>query len=181
MRTLGFEFFNREADIVAKELIGKVLVRNFPDGSKLMSRVVETEAYLGTHDLAAHTSKGRTKRTEVLFGPAGKIYVFLIYGIHHMLNVSTGPEGSAVLIRGLEPLNHEFKTKGPGLVAKYLQMTRDHVGEDVTSEQGTIYFADDGFQPQAITISKRIGVDYAQEWKDKELRYHLEGNKWVSK
>jgi DNA-3-methyladenine glycosylase len=112
---LPLTFFERSAVRVARDLLGKKIVR-CRGGARIASTIVETEAYEGVHDLASHSSKGRTSRTEVMFGPAGRFYVYRIYGLHWMLNVVTGAEneGAAVLIRGVDGLN------GPGRVAAAL-------------------------------------------------------------
>src|SRR3954463_6352376 len=118
MRPLPRDFYDRPADVVARELLGALLLRRTGDRLRI-GRIVETEAYLGPHDLAAHSARGRTPRTEVMFGPPGHAYVYLIYGIHHCLNVVTEAEGhaAAVLIRALEPIRVvEGNTKGPGLL-----------------------------------------------------------------
>jgi DNA-3-methyladenine glycosylase len=103
---LPLTFFERPAVRVARDLLGKKIVRS-RGGARIASTIVETEAYEGVHDLASHSSKGRTSRTEVMFGPAGRFYVYRIYGLHWMLNVLTGPESeaAAVLIRGVEGLD----------------------------------------------------------------------------
>src|SRR4051794_2071563 len=105
MRVLSRDFYARDAETVARELLGKLLVRRV-EGVERIGRVVESEAYLGVHDLASHSSRGRTARTETMFGPPGHAYVYIIYGMHHCLNAVTGPEGeaAAVLIRALEPV-----------------------------------------------------------------------------
>src|SRR5579872_7060191 len=105
MQKLTREFYNRDTVIVAKELLGKFLIHQSA-GIKRIGRIVEVEAYLGPHDLAAHSAKGRTKRTEVMFGAPGHAYVYLIYGMYHCLNIVTEKEGhaSAVLLRALEPI-----------------------------------------------------------------------------
>src|SRR5207237_8038104 len=111
-------------------------------GVPRVGRVVETEAYLGPHDLAAHSARGRTPRTEVMFGPPGFAYVYLIYGVHHCLNVVTEPEGraAAVLIRALEPVqNVEESTKGPGLLCRALGIDRRQNGHDLVSTD--LFFA----------------------------------------
>src|SRR3954463_16602054 len=103
---LNRSFFSREAEVVAHDLIGTILVRSESDGAERRARIVETEAYVGPHDLACHASKGRTKRTEVMFGPAGHVYVYMIYGFYFCLNAVTDYDGypSAVLIRAIEPV-----------------------------------------------------------------------------
>ena len=118
---LDRQFYNRDTILVARELLGKQLVHIVAGAVKRVGRIVETEAYLGPHDLAAHSVRGRTKRTEPMFGPPGHAYVYLIYGIYYCMNVVTEPEGhaSAVLLRALEPVrNLEGKTKGPGLLCQ---------------------------------------------------------------
>src|SRR3981081_4038685 len=126
MRKLRHSFFKQPAIDLAPALIGKILVRR-ADGKEYRARIVETEAYLGPHDLAAHSSKGRTRRTEVMFGVPGHAYVYLIYGMYHCLNVVTGPgeHASAVLIRALEPVRDiEGNMKGPGLLCRALGIDR---------------------------------------------------------
>src|SRR5579871_5051550 len=107
MKKLSRDFYNRDTKIVAQELLGKYLV-HVVNGVKMIGMIVEVEAYLGPHDLAAHSAKGKTKRTEVMFGPPGHSYVYLIYGMYHCMNVVTEPEhhASAVLLRALQPIKN---------------------------------------------------------------------------
>jgi DNA-3-methyladenine glycosylase len=164
-------FFARPAIVVAQELIGKILVRRVRD-VEFRARIVETEAYLGPHDLASHSSKGRTRRTEVMFGPPGRAYVYLIYGMHDMLNVVVGTQGEAqaVLIRGAEPLDGwEANLAGPGRLARALAITRADNGLDVTA--GEIFFLDNPQDRPRLRSTKRIGIDYAGEWKHELLRF----------
>jgi DNA-3-methyladenine glycosylase len=164
-------FFARPALDVAQDLIGKTLVRRLAD-RELRARIVETEAYLGPHDLASHSSKGRTKRTEIMFGPPGYAYVYLIYGMHDMLNVVVGKKGEAqaVLLRGAEPLGDwDAHIIGPGRLARALAVTRVHNGLDLTGDE--IFFLDDPGDRPKLRRTKRIGVDYAGEWKDALLRF----------
>src|SRR6266446_2380166 len=126
MRKLPRSFYDRDTILVAKELLGKHLV-HVSDGVERVGRVVEVEAYLGPHDLAAHSAKGLTERTKVMFGPPGHAYVYLIYGMYYCMNVVTEREGhaSAVLLRALEPAkNIEGKTSGPGLLCNALRIDR---------------------------------------------------------
>jgi DNA-3-methyladenine glycosylase len=143
---------------------------------------VETEAYLGVHDLAAHSAKGKTKRTEVMFGPPGYAYVYLVYGVHFCMNVVTEKEGaaSAVLLRALEPIaNVEGKTSGPGLLCRAMKIDKRHNGHDLLSDDFFIAKPDD--KPTFTIIKRpRIGVDYAGEWAKKELRFYIEGNPYIS-
>ena len=164
-------FYAQPAITVARQLLGKILVRR-TSGQELRARITETEAYLGPEDLASHSSKGRTRRTEIMFGPAGYAYVYLIYGMHDMLNVVVGETGhaEAVLIRGAEPLdNWDADLSGPGRLTRAMRITRADNGLDLGGEQ--IYFSDDsGYRPSIVT-AKRIGIDYAGPWKDALLRF----------
>jgi DNA-3-methyladenine glycosylase len=171
VKKLRRPFFGRPATTVAQELVGKILVRRV-NGQEYRARIVETEAYLGPHDLASHSSKGRTRRTEVMFGPPGRAYVYLIYGIYTMLNVVVGAvgEAQAVLIRGALPLDGwQADLSGPGRLTRAFQITLADNTLDVTGEE--IFFLDDASPPPRLVSTKRIGVDYALEWKDALLRF----------
>src|SRR6187402_3254948 len=122
MHKLPRSFYDRDTIEVAKDLLGKYLV-HVSGGVERIGRIVETEAYLGPHDLAAHSARGLTPRTAPMFGPPGHAYVYLIYGMHHCINVVTEREGqaAAVLIRAVEPIaNIAGRTQGPGLVCRAL-------------------------------------------------------------
>jgi DNA-3-methyladenine glycosylase len=152
-------------------------------GETRVGRIVETEAYLGPHDLAAHSAKGRTARTEVMFGVPGHAYVYLIYGVYHCLNVVTEKEGhaSAVLLRALEPIQGiESSTKGPGLLCRALAIDRRQNGHDLLSDD---FFISQPEKRQRfrVVIRPRIGVDYAGKWADEPLRFYIEGNRFVSR
>src|SRR5688572_15254675 len=136
MHKLPRDFYDRDTIEVAKDLLGKHLV-HVSGGVERVGRIVEVEAYLGPHDLAAHSAKGLTPRTKPMFGPPGHAYVYLIYGIYHCMNVVTQPEGkaAAVLIRALEPVqNIVGSTKGPGLLCRALAINRSHTGHDLVGE-----------------------------------------------
>ncbi len=145
-----------EAPAAAEALVGKILVRRLADGREIRARITETEAYYTEADTACHAHKGRTKRTEVLYHRAGTVYVYLCYGIHWMLNLVTGGEDSpqAVLIRGVEGVS------GPGRVTKYLgidgTMNNVMLGDALRLE-------DDGFVPEKIEKTGRVGIGYASE------------------
>jgi DNA-3-methyladenine glycosylase len=159
-------FFQRDTVTVARELPGKVLVRVFPDGERRRYRITETEAYCGPHDLACHTSKGRTPRTEVMFKAGGYVYVYLIYGMYWMLNFVTGleGEGSAVLIRGLEGYS------GPGRLGRELGLDRSFYGENL--ETSPLLWLEDAPPVQKILASPRVGIKYAGEpWISMEWRF----------
>jgi len=176
------DFYARDTIVVARELLGMHLV-HVVDGQRRVGRIVETEAYLGPHDLAAHTSRGLTERTRVMFGPPGHAYVYLIYGMHHCLNVVTEPEGkgAAVLLRALEPVQGiEERTQGPGLLCKAMRIDRRRNAEDLLGDR--LYLVAPT-QLARITILRRprIGVDYAGHWARRLLRFYIKGNAWVSR
>ena len=180
--TLPREFYDRDARDVALDLLGTHLVHRDDSGLRI-GRIVEVEAYLGPHDRAAHSARGRTKRTEVMFGPPGFAYVYLIYGIHCCMNVVTGPEGTAaaVLVRALEPVaGIAARTNGPGLLCGALGIDRRHNGLDLTGDELFIV-ADPGAPLPRITRRARIGVDYAGHWARRLLRFYITGNAWVSR
>jgi DNA-3-methyladenine glycosylase len=164
-------FFRRPAVELARDLIGTILVRHVR-GKVLRARIVETEAYIGPHDLASHASKGRTGRTEILFGPPGHAYVYLIYGIYDMLNIVASHEEDpqCVLIRGALSLDGwNADLSGPGKLTRGMRITRAQNGLDLTGD--SLYLvADPAYQPRLLT-TKRIGIDYAKEWKEALLRF----------
>ena len=177
---LNIEFYSRDAETVAKDLLGTTLIYQFGDVIQ-RSRIVETEAYVGTHDLASHASKGRTKRTEVMFGPPGHAYVYLIYGMYDMLNIVTGADGDAqaVLIRAVEPLeNISGKTDGPGKLTRTLGITRALNQHALSNEP---LWLEPGTPPQEVITTPRIGIDYAKEWKDAPLRFYDAESRFVSR
>lgn len=165
-KILPRSFYERKTDRVAKELLGKFLIRKIGK-SKIVAQIVETEAYVGPHDLASHARFGKTKRSVAMFGPAGHVYVYLVYGMYYCLNVVTEEEGfgAAVLIRGTS------RAHGPGLVCKDLKIDQGLYGVDLT-KPGPLYIID-GPKPLKFAVSKRVGVDYAKGWKDKPLRFML--------
>jgi DNA-3-methyladenine glycosylase len=181
MKKLDRCFYERRAETVARDLVGSVIVRRFR-GREHRARIVETEAYVGPHDLASHSSKGRTGRNEVMFGPAGRAYVYLIYGMHEMFNIVTGKTGSgqAVLIRAAEPLDGwEADLSGPGKLTRALGIGRAANGLDLTGER--LYLLRGAEDRLRIGKAKRIGVEYAGEWKDRLLRFFDRRSPAVSK
>lgn len=184
MITLPRRFYERPATEVAPELLGKLLVRQTELGLRI-GRIVEVEAYLGREDLAAHSSKGITPRTQVMFGEAGHAYVYLIYGMHHCMNVVTGPQGSgsAILLRALEPVQGlATSASGPGRLTRAMEIDKQHYGIDLCNDHSPLYLAEDKHpRPEHILTSPRIGVHYAGEWADQPLRYFVAGSEWVSK
>jgi DNA-3-methyladenine glycosylase len=172
-RGLPPSFYARDAATVARDLVGKVLVREV-DGTLRRARIVETEAYLGPHDLAAHSSRGRTARNAAMWGPPGRAYVYFVYGMHWMANVVTGARrkadrGQAVLLRAAEPLDGwAADLSGPARLAKAFGVTRADDHGDLA--RGPLRIVD-GPAPPAIATDRRIGVDYAGDWAHAELRF----------
>lgn len=199
-RPLPREFYDRDPRRVARDLLGKVLVRR--EGRRVLAgRIVEDEAYLGRGDPAAHSAAGPTARNMVLFGPPGHAYVYLIYGNHYCLNVSCLPEGDAgcVLIRALEPVagvERMFRARGlalppreprttdlrllatgPGRLTQAMGITRPRDnGKDLTRFTD-LTILDDGFRPRPVARSPRVGITKAAE---EQLRYLIRGNPFVS-
>ena len=182
MQKLARAFYDRNTITVAKELLGKYLVHG-AHGVERIGRIVEVEAYLGAHDLAAHSSKGKTKRTKVMFGPPGHAYVYLIYGMYCCMNVVTEPEGhaSAVLLRAVEPVkNIDGRTQGPGLLCKAMHIDMRLNGHDLVSDDFYVGAAAE-LQSLVIVSRRRVGVDYAGHWARRLLRFTIRGNPFVSK
>lgn len=187
-RLLDRDFYERPADVVAPELLGKLLlVRDASSDAFRAGRIVETEAYVGQDDLACHASKGFTRRTSTLFGPAGHAYVYLIYGMYDLFNVVCQPEGvpHAVLVRGVEPLSpddavaaalsypvvpvpEDARGDGPGRLTRALGIELAH---DKAPLNGPELYLLDGPQPEALKVTPRIGVSGAGSWADAPLRY----------
>jgi DNA-3-methyladenine glycosylase len=168
-KRLNKAFFERSAEEVAKELLGKILVRILPTGAKKEGIIIETEAYVGVKDRASHSFGGRrTKRNEIMYGEAGRIYVYFTYGMHWMLNfvVSGKNDPQAVLIRGLDNVS------GPARLTKYLGIDKSFYGEDLTKSK-RIWVEDAGniVAKKDIQSLPRIGVNYARQWKNKKLRF----------
>jgi DNA-3-methyladenine glycosylase len=175
-------FYDRETIKVAEDLLGHYLV-HISDGKERIGKIVEVEAYLGPHDLAAHSSKGLTPRTKIMFGPPGHAYVYFIYGMYYCMNIVTDKEGhgSAVLLRALQPIkNIEGSTKGPGLLCKALHIDKRFNGHDLTSDD--LYIARSADQSRPKIVKKpRVGVHYAKHWARRLLRFYIKDNPYVSK
>lgn len=182
MLKLPRTFYDRDTITVAQELLGKYFVHTYNNVERI-GKIVEVEAYLGPHDNAAHSAKGLTNRTRVMFGPPGYAYVYLIYGMYHCVNVVTEREGhaSAVLLRAIEPIkNIELRTQGPGLLCKALRIDKQMNGHDLLSDN---FYIASPVEPTTFTIVKkpRIGVDYAGHWAKRLLRFYIKNNAFVSK
>jgi DNA-3-methyladenine glycosylase len=188
-------FFERQPDVVARDVLGKLLVRRTSD-ALLVGRIVEVEAYIGNGDPAAHAAAGRTARNAVLFGPAGHAYIYFIYGMHSCLNISCELEGQAgsLLIRALEPLEGlaqmaasrglsphappRLLTSGPGRLCQAFGLTRaTHNSGDLLSEDSELQLRDDGCKMPDILTTTRIGITKAAE---RPLRFAIAGHTCVS-
>ena len=193
------DFYTRADTLrVARELLGKRLVVPTDAGVRVSGRIVETEAYLGAEDKAAHSyGWRRTARTETMYAKGGTAYVFFVYGMHHQFNVVTGPEAlpTAVLVRAVEPeegieimrerraVSKERElTSGPGKLCKALAIDRSFDGEEMTKSR-RVWLEDAGARtwPEEIAAGPRIGIAYAEEYALKPWRFWLKGNVFVSK
>lgn len=167
---------------MARALLGKHLV-HVVRGRARVGRIVETEAYLGPHDRAAHSTRGLTARNRSMFGPPGHAYVYLVYGLHHCFNVVTEGEGhaSAVLVRALEPVaGIRDRTSGPGLVCRAMGLDRRHDGWDLTARR--LFIAEGPAVPdRQVARRPRIGVDYAGAWARRLLRFCIRDNACLSR
>ncbi len=194
MNRIPLSFFEADALTLAPALLGKILVRRTAAGL-MRARIVETEAYRGTCDRAAHAFRGRTPRTEVLFAPGGRAYVYLIYGLYCCLNltVNADPEKpECVLIRAAQPLEglEQMAARrrgaaptalcaGPGRLCMALDIDRSLNGRSLDGDD--LWLEEDGFSPERIAVSPRIGVDYAGEDREKPWRFFLPDDPFVSR
>ncbi len=177
-------FYRRPALAVARDLLGQLLVHR-TGGQTRAARIVETEAYVGEHDLACHACRGRTARTEVLYGPPGRAYVYFVYGMHWCFNVVTGAEGvaAAVLVRGVEAwagIPAEVRTDGPGRLTRALGIGRAENRADLTTSSLAIL---QGPAPARRSVRRgpRVGVAYAGAWAARPYRFWVEGSPGVSR
>ncbi len=180
-RRLAHDFYRQDTLTVARALLGMHLVRRI-DGERRVGRIVETEAYLGPEDRAAHSWRGRTPRTEVMFGPPGRAYVYLIYGLWNCLNLVTAAEGTphAVLLRALEPIRGlSRRTSGPGLLCRAMDIDRRLNGADLS---GPDLWIERPMRAPPVRIgrSARIGVDYAGDWAHRPWRFFDRDSPFVS-
>ena len=170
MAVLPRSFYARDAATVGRALLGCVLARKV-DGRLRRARLTETEAYVGPYDLASHSSKGKTRRNATMFGPPGRAYVYLIYGMHHCLNAVTGDDGDgqAVLLRAADPLEGwDVDLRGPGRLARAFAVTREDDGLDLVRGPLRLH---GGTAPETVEATARIGVDYAEDWAAAPLRF----------
>jgi DNA-3-methyladenine glycosylase len=173
------KFYSRNTILVAKELLGKVLVKDDMKGV-----IVETEAYIGLKDKASHASYRRKETCLPMWGSPGFSYVYLTYGIHYMFNISTEKDSfpAAVLIRAVEPLEGiKLQTNGPGKLTKALNITKVHNNIDITTGKDIYITNKNSIEKVDIVETTRIGVDYAGEYKNKPWRFYIKDNNYVSK
>lgn len=179
-KRLGVEFYRRDTLEVAEDLLGRILCRRLPDGTVLRGRLVEVEAYVGPEDRASHAHRGPTRRNRHMFRSGGVAYVYLIYGMHHCLNVVTGEEGfpAAILLRGAEAPAGE-PASGPGRLCRAFRVDRSLDGIPFT---GPELWLESGDPPprRAIRRTPRIGVGYAGAWARKPYRFVIAGHPAVS-
>jgi DNA-3-methyladenine glycosylase len=192
---LGRDFYRQPTLQMARDLLGKQLVRVL-NGQRLSGLIVETEAYIGEADKACHASRGRTPRTEVMYGPPGHAYVYFIYGMHHCFNVVTEEEGfpAAVLIRALEPVeglewmrrhrpgrSDDQLTNGPGKLCAALAIDRTLNGVDLCTSQ--VFFVEEGrtVAGEEIATSPRIGIRSDEVARSRPWRFYIKGNRCVSR
>lgn len=199
MPRLAADFYQREDTVqIAKDLLGKILITEF-DGQRTAGRIVETEAYKAPEDKACHAYLNRnTKRTKTMFLPGGVAYIYLCYGIHHLFNVVTGPEGSAhaVLIRGLEPIegvdqmmlrrkHDRLKpqlTAGPGVMSMAMGIHKRYDATSLLEPESPIWIEDaPPLDPKELKAGPRIGVDYAEECAAWPWRFYQNDCRWVSR
>lgn len=176
-KKLKKEFFSQSSSKVGKDLLGKYLVRKFKDGKRIEGKIIETELYKGPEDKAAHTCNGKTKRNRVVWKRGGYLYIYLIYGLHWMLNISTSKDGEpeCVLIRAVDTKEFPFKkTNGPGKLTKRFKIDKSFYGEDLT-QSNKIWIEDRGEELGKIKKTPRINIDYAGEkWIKKKWRFLID-------
>jgi DNA-3-methyladenine glycosylase len=174
---LGRDFFARNADMVAEELLGKVIVMNI-NGKELKSKIVETEAYFGEDDPASWARKGKKKHNEIMWDKAGKVLIHNVHK-HNMLNLVAGEKGNAqaVLIRALEPLNFDKRCNGPGLLTEALEIDKKMYGSDVCNSK-KIYLTNELKELFKIGRSKRVGV---KNDLPEDLRFYIKENRFISR
>jgi len=172
-RRLGAGFFRRPAVTVARDLLGRTLCRRLPDGTVLRGRITEVEAYLGERDLASHARFGLTRRNRWMWEPGGRAYVYFVYGMHHCMNVVTGPggEAQAVLLRAATSPNGA-SASGPGRLTKAFAIDRTLDGASFLARDSGIWLEEgESVSDREVERTQRIGVDYAGSWAKRKLRF----------
>lgn len=192
-KKLPREFYTRPAIKVAKQMLGKFLVHNIRS-KQLVGKIVETEAYIGPQDKASHAfNRKKTERNKAEWLIGGHIYIYLVYGIYWQLNITTGKKDfpECVLIRALEPIKgfnkylsvKEIKNlaNGPGKLCRWMGFNKNNYGIDVVNSNKIYLTPGEDISSDNIVAGKRIGIDYAQEWADKPLRFYIKHSEFVSK
>jgi DNA-3-methyladenine glycosylase len=193
---LNYDFYKKDAVSAAKDLLGKILVREI-NGKKIMVKIVDTEAYMGAEDKASHAyANKKTKRTETMFKKGGLAYIYLIYGMYYCFNIVTSEENNphAVLIRAVEPLqgleiikeNRKIKSKkieeltnGPGKLSQALKIDKSFNGCNLV-RSSKLYLLENKDQDIKIEAVPRVNIEYAEEYKDKKWRFYIKENKYTS-
>lgn len=194
-KILPQKFYNRDTLKVAQDLLGKFLIRKIGN-KQLVGMITETEGYCGSNDLASHASKGKTPRTEIMFGNPGYSYIYLIYGMYNCLNIVTEHKNypAAVLIRSIEPIegieymkkqrktdNELNLTTGPGKLCQAFQIDKK-LNNKAVFKKGLIWVEDRGnLKSSQIIKAKRVGIYYAKEYRDKLWRFYIKDNIYISK
>jgi DNA-3-methyladenine glycosylase len=185
LRPLPLAFFARPTTLVARELLGKLLVRAGP--TPIVARLTEVEAYLGPRDAASHARRGPTPRAAIMFGPPARLYVYLIYGMHHCMNVVCETDGTAgaVLLRAARVehgpgVDDPAFLRGPGKLCAGLGITLRDKGLDLTAPGAPLFVAEDGRPPPRIARSARVGVEYAGVWARRRLRFYVPDDPSIS-
>ncbi len=186
-KKLSSKFYTQDTLTVAREILGKYIIRKYRN-KELIGKIVETEAYIGPKDKASHAFGGKmTERNKTEYLNGGHIYIYLCYGIHWQLNITTNGENpECILIRALEPTNKEARDSrigsGPGKLTKWLKLNKSFDGENLI-ESERIWLEDRGgeIKKSQIVSGKRIGIDYAEEWAEKPWRFYIKDNSFVSK
>jgi len=194
---LDYDFYQNDAVTAAKDLLGKIIVREI-NGQKIMTKIVDTEAYMGAEDKASHAyNNKKTKRTKTMFGKGGLAYIYLIYGMYHCFNIVTAVKDDphAVLIRAVEPVdglelikknrnikssNIEDLTNDPGKLSQALKIDKSLDGCDLV-KSNKLYLLDQENNDFKVEAAPRVNIDYAEEYKDKLWRFYIRGNKFISK
>ncbi len=191
MLLLDQKFYFKPAKILAQDLLGQYIVRKMKEG-ELIGKIVETEAYLGFKDKAAHSYKGRrTQRNEILYGEGGFVYIYLIYGMYWQFNITGGKKNNpeCVLVRALEPIKvrageeskKEKLANGPGKLTRWLSLDKSFYGQPLFKKGNLWLGKGEKIKSTQIVSSRRIGIDYAQDWAYKKLRFYIRDNLFVSK
>lgn len=183
---LNKQFYLQSTEQVAQQLLGKFLIRRIGQ-HKIEAQIVETEAYIGPQDKASHASKGKTPRTQIMFGPPGQAYIYLIYGMYYCFNIVTEKQDypAAVLIRAVQPVKKEKPEliNGPGKLCRYLKINKTLNNKNlITSKKIWLEDRNINIKSSQIVKTQRIGIDYSGPyWSKRKLRFYIKNNQYISK